>query len=63
MSSRACHVKLALRFLALEPVSFKFDNSSLLVRFRCLRVRSIYLSIRKLSVGALYRHKDSLGSP
>ena len=65
MSSRACHVKHApctlqlLSFRASKP----FDNSSLLVRFRCLEVDQSCLSIRKLSAGALYRHKDGLGSP
>ena len=37
-----------------------FDNSSLLVRFRCLGCDQICLSIRKISAGTLYRNKDGL---
>ena len=56
------HVTWSTTLLSFRASKF-FDNSSLLVRFRCLGCDQICLSIRKLSAGALYRNKDGVGSP
>ena len=53
----ACTSHVAPRFLTLEPVSFSTTAAYSFV----FAVDHLYLSIRKLSAGALYHHKDGLG--
>ena len=57
-----CMSREALQFLALEPVSFSTTAAYSFV-FAVWGCDQIGFSIRKLSAGALYRHKHGLGSP
>ena len=62
ISELTCMSREAPRFLALERVSFSTTAAYSFV-FAVWGCDQICLSIQKLSAGALYSHKDGLGSP